>query len=230
MCWNGPKSWQSGWYSERHATFEYIQGVAVDYTLIGQVDIPNSSSGDVIIKVNQQTSTDFYVAFNRKVGSNSGTVEGGNQVMVWRAGGEGSGYAESELLAKLNAGNTYTITDFDGTGNDLDVVVNSIDLSASPVAVASITIGTGTAQPSKSPTPVPSASPTVSAAPSKAPTPFPTKAVSDLKVCLHDISFSHLSLMIIFYSLAHATPYSISNSISSTLYFGQDRPKLYYRR
>ena len=183
MCWNGPKSWQSGWYSERHATFTYTQGVAVDYTLIGQADIPNSSSGDVIVKLNQQTSTtDFYVMFNRAKDANSGTVEGGNQVMLWRAGGEGSGYAESELLAKLNAGATYTITDFDGTvGNDLEIVVNSINLSASPVAVASITVGTGTAQPTKSPTPVPTASPTVSAAPSKSPTPFPTKAVSHLK-------------------------------------------------
>ena len=62
----------------------------------------------MIIKLNRASSVDFYMFFNRKVDFNEGTVEGGNQVMIVSQGNEGNGYAESDLLAKLSAGGTWT--------------------------------------------------------------------------------------------------------------------------
>ena len=62
----------------------------------------------MIIKLNTASSTDYYMFFNCKVDFNQGTVEGGNQVMITRMGGEGNGYSASELLAKLSAGGTWT--------------------------------------------------------------------------------------------------------------------------
>jgi len=99
--------------------------------------------------------------FNRKTGNNSGTQEGGNQVLVTSAGAEGSGYAASTLLAKLSAGGSHTVN-VDGT--NVKIVVNSINLSVTP-AVADVTIGDGTPQPTQKPT---------TSAPSKSPTSRPT--------------------------------------------------------
>jgi hypothetical protein len=47
---------------------------------------------------------DFYVAYNRQIGINLGTQEAGNQVTITQAAGEGTDYADSELVAKLSAG------------------------------------------------------------------------------------------------------------------------------
>jgi len=146
------KSWLAGWYDDRHATFEKSQGGA-NYKLIGQADYTpyqeNPDDKKVIIKINQvNSSTDYYVMFNRKTGNNSGTQEGGNQVLVTSAGAEGNGYAASILLAKLSAGGSHTVN-VDGT--NVEIVVNSINLSVTP-AVADVTIGDGTSAPSKSPT------------------------------------------------------------------------------
>ena len=164
------KSWLAGWYSDRHATFETSQG-GTNYKLIGQANYtpnPNSPNppGDdkyVIIKIEAGVDLggdgdeDFFVMFNRKTGNNSGTQEGGNQVLVTSAG---SGYFKSTLLAKLGSGGTYT------TANGVKIVVNSIDgLSGSGVAVADVTIGDGTPQPTQKPT---------TSAPSKSPTSRPT--------------------------------------------------------
>ena len=145
------KSWQAGWYADRHATWSYTSSTSTTYKLIGQANYPDAVSGDnVIVKLNTNTATDYYVSFNRKIENNSGTVEGGNQVLIWSAGGEGNNYAESELLAKLNNGGTYLISDFDGNG--VIVSVTNIDTSANP-AFATISIESGTASPTPAPTP-----------------------------------------------------------------------------
>ena len=151
------KSWLAGWYSDRHATFQTSQGGA-NYKLIGQANYTpyqeNSDDKKVIIKI-EAGAEDFFVMFNRKTGNNSGTVEGGNQVLVTKAG---SGYSKSSLLAKLGSGGTYT------TANGVKIVVNSINLSVTP-AVADVTIGDGTPQPTQKPT---------TSAPSPSPTTRPT--------------------------------------------------------
>jgi len=123
--------------------------------------------------------------FNRRSGINSGTVEGGDQVIINSAGGEGNNYAESELLAKLSQSGSYTISNFDGTGFDLTVTVTQINLSGTAYADITVSVeGTAsptTANPTKSPTSSPSSSPSSSpttaspsVSPSKSPTNTPT--------------------------------------------------------
>ena len=73
--------------------------------------------------------------FNRRAGINSGTQEGGNQVIINRAGGEGNSFSESELLAKLSQGGTYTIPVFRELSLNkfpLTIEVNSIDNTVNP--------------------------------------------------------------------------------------------------
>ena len=145
MCFNGPKSWQLGWYASSQHVFNQADG-GWSGRLIGQVDYDNPSlpTDVVLLKLNTGISTDYYVWFNRKTGTgtNSGTKEGGNQVMISRAGGEGQSYAESELLAKMSAGGSYTLENFDGSGLDLALTVNSIDATADP-GYADVTIFAG---------------------------------------------------------------------------------------
>ena len=235
MCFNGPKSFQAGWYNTNYngyATFTYSQAAQENTKLIGQVDYPSVNQDIVVIKIETGTSTDYFIHFNRAVDANSGTKEGANQVLITSAGNNGLSYAKSTLLVKLSAGGTYTLSLTEG---DVEVTVNSIDTSAS-VGYADISISTGTESPtkspsssptmtpttkapSKSPSSLPSASPTVSAAPSKSPTPFPTKAVSHLKICFVMTFHFHNSLIMIifFYPLAHVTPYFCAYTIPNSL-------------
>ena len=144
MCFNGPKSWQLGWYASRQYVFDQTDG-SWSGRLIGQVDLdnPDALSTDVVLlKLNTGTSTDYYVWFNRRTGTNSGTKEGGDQVMIARAGAEGESYAESELLAKRSGGGSYTIGNFDGSGLDLTLTVNSINTGANP-GYAEVTVFAG---------------------------------------------------------------------------------------
>ena len=144
MCFNGPKSWQLGWYALRQHVFNQAD-VSWSGRLIGQVDHENQdaiSTDVVLLKLNTGTSKDYYVPFNRQAGTNSGTIEGGDQVMISRAGAEGESYAESELLAKMAEGGSYTIGGFDGSGLDLTLTVNSINTGADP-GYADVTIFAG---------------------------------------------------------------------------------------
>jgi hypothetical protein len=156
MCFNAAQSWQLGWYSEKAVTLNKSNKKSHVGVLGGIADYSDSNN-IVLVKLNTGKSTDYYVNFNRRTGINSGTVEGGNQVTVVKAG-EGTGYAESELVAKLNAGNIYTIENFDGT--TATIQVHSIGATAD----VSICIGPCPVQ-----TPSPSKSPTPSSSPSLAP-------------------------------------------------------------
>ena len=143
MCFNAAKSWQLGWYSDRQQIFNADDGIWSG-RLIGQVDRDNvdaNTNDKVLLKLNTGTSTDYYAMFNLKEGTNSGTVEGGSQVLITSAGGEGNSYAESELVAKLSANGEYIILDFDGSGFDLKLVVNTVNTNANP-AYADVTVST----------------------------------------------------------------------------------------
>jgi hypothetical protein len=141
MCFNNAKNYQLGWYDGMQRDVlpmdnpwdGRLYGVA-DYA--GLVASDATDDGDVVIKV-QGNSVDYYVGFNRETGINSGTKEAGNQVTIQSR--TGTGYGESELVAKLTAGNQYTIPDFGGSGKNVYIRVDTIDTSASP-AFAEVTI------------------------------------------------------------------------------------------
>ena len=80
------------------------------------------------------------MGFNRARGINADNDEGDNLVTVIETGSNGDGYSQSFLLAKKSQGQTHTIENFGGTGDDLVIAVDQID-QTSPFWTATVTIG-----------------------------------------------------------------------------------------
>lgn len=179
-CFNAAKSWQSQWYSSKSRIVDPSAGNCFDGKVYGIADYTNAASSVVLVKIDDLSDVDFYIAFNRQIGINSETGEAENLVTVVRAPGEGINYSNSELLAKLNVGGTWSgIVD----GKNMLVNVVSINTSASP-AYAQIRIAesgkvcpTGTS----SPTNLPTSKPTTTASPtSRPPSPPPSSTQLDI--------------------------------------------------
>jgi len=167
MCFNAPKNWQLGWYTDRQTVL--IAGSSANVRIYGLSDYESTSTGDTIL-IQIPGGTDWYVSFNRKDGVNSGTKEGGNQVLVHNRPASPM-YAESKLKAKLDAADSYSSA-------PMSITVNSINLSATP-PYADVTFGDSNPTPQQSPqsnpTPKPQTNPTP--APQANPTPkLPTPA------------------------------------------------------
>ena len=180
MCFNPAKSWQTQWYASKSTVVDPSAGNCFEGKVYGIADYSNAASSVVLVKIDDASATDYFVTFNRQSGINSGTQEGGNQVTVVQAGGEGTSYAESSLLAKLGAGGSWS-----GTidGKTMKVTVLSITTSASPayatvrisengnscITTDPIVTNTPTRLPTNSPTRLPTNSPTTET-PSASPT------------------------------------------------------------
>ncbi|KAL3762703.1 hypothetical protein ACHAWU_001648 [Discostella pseudostelligera] len=129
MCFNAAKSWQSKWYTSKSTVVDPSAGNCFLGNVYGIADYGSAASSTVLVKIDDASATDYYVAFNRKIGINSGTQEAGNQVTVVKAGGEGSSYAESDLVAKLSVGGSWSgVVD----GKIMIVKVLNINTSSSP--------------------------------------------------------------------------------------------------
>jgi hypothetical protein len=201
MCFNSAKSWQLGWYSNNAITID-AGGVRVyEGDVAGVIEDPFAINVPQVIKLNTPAvADDFFLNFNRRSGFNSGTKEGGNQVLITKTGNEGNSYSPSLLLAKLSAGGTWT-SDPVFNGEAVTVTVNSIGTranvkicvgtcptvtdtpttfpSASPVASTGAPTSSPTASPTASPTGSPTSSPTASPVVSTgSPTSSPTASPS----------------------------------------------------
>ena len=135
MCFNSAKSFQSAWYPTKIITPASEDCGGFDGRVYGLSDFGIlGGQGTTIIKINNSKSgqIDYFLNYNKQDGVNSGTREGGNQVMITSTQLEGTGYSESELLAKLSVGERYTIANFEGTRNSLTVTFESMDTSTSP--------------------------------------------------------------------------------------------------
>lgn len=128
MCFNGPKSWQLGWYRAYHATANPLrsswQGTMIGLSESGMSLGANSLGYTVVLQIVGNAQDDYYVNFNRKTGCNRGTREGANQVLVTKRE-RGNGYARSTLVAKLGVGDSYTVNSF-GQGKRMIVSVSEI--------------------------------------------------------------------------------------------------------
>ena len=186
MCFNSAKSWQTGWYTEKSRIVQ--TGDCFEENLYGIADYNNTASSFVLVKLDDTSANDTFITYNRKSGINNGTMEAGNSVTVTRAGGEGIRYAESELLAKLNGGGTWSGI---VSGKNMTVKVLSIDttlkfarvrISENGIACPVVNVPTERPSSSVSPTssgspssaPSESASPTASGEPTLRPTQMPT--------------------------------------------------------
>jgi hypothetical protein len=155
MCFNAANSWKLGWYSDKAVTLNKTNKTSF-VGVLGGISDYSDSNNTVLVKLNNLNSTstsrydDYYVNFNRQSGINSGTLEGGDQVTVVQ-GGEGTGYAETDLVAKLSAGEEYTIINFDDSGEAATITVNTIGGSAD-VSICIAPCPSLTPSPTQSPT------------------------------------------------------------------------------
>jgi hypothetical protein len=188
MCFNGPKTWQLGWYDAYHVDLPMNGNFHWRGSLIGFADKSSAVPTDRMIVRIRSKSIDYYIHFNRKIGMNDGTQEGPNQVLVTTRP-PGTGYATSDLVAKIASLGIYTIPLLNGSVNPLIIQVESIGLTSIPArAYISIEFNTTRSTSSSiqntvlSPTPMsvsllyrtPTHSPT-RRTPTRSPTSLPTK-------------------------------------------------------
>jgi len=141
MCFNAAKNFQLGWYNNGEETITPLQSNAektfFDGRLIGiaEYDLIDTASIDKAIVQITGYGNDYYVSFNSRKGINSGTQEGGNQVLV-HSRSPGQGYSTSTLVAKLSSGQEYTIEGI----SDTIVRVDGISTSSTP-SYANVYVG-----------------------------------------------------------------------------------------
>ena len=125
-CFNAAKSWQTGWYKDKSVTINSNNGAAKCFNgiLHGIADYPIATT--VLLKVQSRSGNDYYINFNAKKGINTGTQEGGNMVtVVRRPRGVRDSYSESELVAKLGAGESYSFTGYTVTVGEIDTKIGT---------------------------------------------------------------------------------------------------------
>jgi hypothetical protein len=165
MCFNAYQSWQLGWYRNKTKLLQSRESFTGALSAI--VDFDKKKSDTVLIRINTSKSMDYYINYNKKTSFNAGTLEGSNQVLVVTAIGNGSIYSETNLVAKLNSGGSFTFeTD---TGSNMTLMVNSIDVNGTanihigPLCLPNSQCQCHPCNPSKSPIgfefPVPTESP-----------------------------------------------------------------------
>ena len=135
MCWNGAKSWQIGWYDDRKIMINPKQAGFSNWVgrLIGVANYDSAGDEPVVVKIETGTGADQFIAFNRKTGVNSHNVQASNEVTIVEVtGNDGEGYAQSFLKANLIEGQSYSYTNWAGTGRNLIVKVNTINIAANP--------------------------------------------------------------------------------------------------
>jgi len=138
MCFNAAKSFQLGWYADKAITVSPFDSSWTG-RVMGIADYDNIAGYNVLLKIETDQDVDFYLNFNRKTGINSGTVEGGDKVLVTTQGRNGAGYSDSQLVATISTGSSYTISNFGNSGKSVRIFVKEINLSASP-AYADVTV------------------------------------------------------------------------------------------
>ncbi len=151
---------------------------------IGEYDIRGGSP--VTVRLETGSGNDYFVGFNRATGPNRMNDQGDDQVTIIQVnGGNGEGYSQSFLRARLSQGQSYAIANFGGTGNTVTITAESINIAATPgtatVCISNGSTTCGTPSPTPNPTPPPTQAPVPptlppTPAPSPQPTPPPTQA------------------------------------------------------
>merc|ERR1719410_2499271 len=159
MCFNPAKNWKLGWYSNSYVTFDPDLHSCWSGVLIGVGEWDYGQHGlPVVLKIETNTKNDYFVGFNRAAGPNAQNVQASDEVTIIKTGKNGNGYSQSRFKANLNQGQSYVFANWKGTDNDLEVTVNSIDMSSIP-ATAEITIQIGNGCTTLSPTSLPTSYP-----------------------------------------------------------------------
>ena len=131
MCFNGAKTYQLGWYSQYHVDLPISGSFNWNGNLVGFAEKASASWSDKMIVRIITATTDYYIHFNRMIGMNIGTAEGGDHVLV-TSRETGVGYAESMLEVMLGANTYATISNFNGGWTPLTISVTSITTTTVP--------------------------------------------------------------------------------------------------
>lgn len=107
MCFNGPKSWQLGWYMDKTHSMNATKREKYEGSISGIVDYATTTL-PVIIRLQTEDSKDVFVMYNKKAEFNVGTKEGPDQVLVTTAVGNNV-YGSSTLLSKMDVGQSFTL-------------------------------------------------------------------------------------------------------------------------
>ena len=180
MCFNGPKSYQLGWYSQYHVDLPISGGFNWNGNLVGFAEKSSASWSDKMIVRIITATTDFYIHFNRMIGMNIGTLEGGDHVLV-TSRSTGVDFAESTLEAMLSANTFYTIPNFNGGWTPLTISVTSITTTTVP-GYATISIQYGESVPSASTPSIFQTSSVTTRSPMASPIISPTLLVTQLPI------------------------------------------------
>ena len=191
MCFNGPKTWQLGWFPDYHVDLtvsDLANGMSWSGNLVGFAEKAAATQTDKMI-IRIKSVNDTYINFNRAIDMNVGTQEGEDQVHVTTRP-SGTGYSLSNLVAKLSDDapiSEYNITYFNGTSGTLRIKVNAIETSTTPwrASISIDLIEVPTEAPTKAPTQAPTQAPTLAPtaapqaeAPTGSPTQVPTNAAT----------------------------------------------------
>jgi hypothetical protein len=177
MCFNGAKSWELGWYSDKSFSFTPgNNGFGYEWTgTIGNIVDYSQSDNPVIIQLQRpEGEVHWYVSFNYPKGINSRTREGRRRVVIHEA----QAGQRSYLRAKLYEGESYSPRassrgGWNGRDDTMTVKVNRIYADGTADITLELTgpsVPLATSAPSPSPTVPPTMAPTLP------PTPAPTMA------------------------------------------------------
>ena len=216
MCYNPAKNFQlsqqGSWYSNHIQVWNSgnSQPNAKTETLIGIADYGNNQNNlPVVIKLETTTPNDIFVGFNRVTGINSASKDAIDKVTVIQQGNDGVGYSTSKMLAELSSGQSYTISNWQGSGKNMVITVKDIRKRSDPwTAEVEFSFDGGSA----SRTPVPTSRPTDE--PSLQPIPLPVSFDWSLLVIL--ISIAWLKLNYITDSLDFIPNSKTNHAISNT--------------
>jgi len=129
QCFNPQKSYQLGWYEDQVATINPLDGQGrQEYTLNG-VDDYGRNSGNLIVLRLRQTSLDqdYYIGYNKATGMNQDSGEDRDHVTVVRKEyGAPDQYGQSTKVAGLSPGQRVLITDYNGSGQTVQVAFTGI--------------------------------------------------------------------------------------------------------
>jgi len=192
-CYNGAKSWQTGWYQDRHEAIEPIElnaNCEQQIQLVGIAEYGDlvAGTGDqkVIVMVTEPAiGNELHIIFNRATGINADTGSWpGSQpyekvrdkvLITSRSEHDGDPMGPLSFLeAGLSQGEIHTITNYNGGGATLTIAVDSIDITTATPDTATITIKLGDCEkvPSSNPSSNPSGAP--SSLPSSSPSSKPS--------------------------------------------------------
>jgi len=154
MCFNGAKSFNTGWYASRVQTINILSGSTFSpttLTLIGISDYNVNIAGSAFVVVKLETGTvDYYIAFNRNSGINNETQGPLNSVIVTS---QGDNPSDSVIVGNLpSAGRSITLRQVQSSRYDVTISVSSIDVKKSPgtaVITVSRTVSILTTSPTK---------------------------------------------------------------------------------